>query len=65
MHLIISEIDKLSTENQNSQYLGLIKDRELHGYKLPKNVIIVLTIKDKTALKNISKEIYHLSVVAI
>ena len=48
----------------DKKYYQIIKDREFCGYKLPEDVVIVLTVKDKETLKNISKELYNLCVVA-
>lgn len=62
-YLVISEIDKLE-ESLQDKYYQIVKDREFHGYKLPKDTIIVLTVKDKEGLKNISQELYHFCVVA-
>lgn len=62
-YFIISEIDKLNEDTQN-KYYQIVKDREFYGYKLPKDMIIVLTVKDKEGLKNISKQLYHFCVVA-
>ncbi len=62
-YFIISEIDKLDESLQN-KYYQIVKDREFCGYKLPKDMIIVLTVKDREGLKNISQELYNLCVVA-
>lgn len=62
-YFVITGIDEISTEQQN-RYVGLVKDRELNGYYLPDNCIIVFTVKDKLALKNISPELYRFAVVA-
>ena len=62
-YFVITGIDELSIEDQN-RYVGLVKDRELNGYYLPKNCIIVFTVKDKSTLKNISQDLYHFAVVA-
>ncbi len=62
-YFVITGIDEISTEQQN-RYVGLVKDRELNGYYLPNNCIIVFTVKDRLALKNISPELYHFAVVA-
>lgn len=63
-YFVITDMDEIATERQN-RYLGLVKDRELNGYYLPDNCIIVLSVKDKTTLKKISPELYHFAVVAI
>ena len=62
-YFIISEIDKLNEILQN-KYYQIVKDREFYGYKLPKDMIIVLTVKDREGLKNISQELYNFCVVA-
>lgn len=62
-YFIITEIDKLDTDKQN-KYYQIVKDREFFGVQLPENMIIVLTVKDKEGLKNISRELYNLCVVA-
>ena len=62
-YFVIKGIDEISTEQQN-RYVGLVKDRELNGYYLPKNCIIVFTVKDRSTLKNISQDLYHFAVVA-
>ncbi len=62
-YFVISEIDKLN-ENLQDKYYQIVKDREFSGYKLPKNMIIVLTVKDREGLKKISQELYHFCVVA-
>lgn len=62
-YIIINGIDEINVEMQN-RYIGLVKDRELMGYNLPKNVIILFTVKDKESLKKISGELYNLCVVA-
>lgn len=62
-YFIVDGIDQLNKDTQN-KYYQIVKDREFNGYKLPKDMIIVLTVKDKEGLKNISQELYHLCVVA-
>ena len=63
-YFIIMGIDDVSTEEQN-RYVGLIKDREMNGYFLPNNCIIVLTVKNKDSLRKVSAELNHFAVVAI
>ena len=63
-YFVITNFDSLSIDEQN-RYVSLIKDRELHGYTLPDNIIIVLTVENKEGLKKISPEIYHFCVVSI
>ena len=62
-YFIISEIDKLNESTQN-KYYQIVKDREFYRYKLPKDMIVVLTVKDREGLKNISKELYNFCVIA-
>lgn len=62
-YFIIKGIDELSNEEQE-RYTGIVKDRIFGKYNLPENVVIVLTVKDRENLKNISSELYNLSVVA-
>lgn len=62
-YFIITEIDEISIEQQN-RYEGLVKDREMNGYVLPNNCIIVFTVKDKNNLKNVSSLLYRFSVIA-
>lgn len=62
-YFVIRNIDQIDVEKQN-RYISLVKDRELTGYNLPQNVIIVFTISSKESLNKISKELYHFCVVA-
>lgn len=64
IYFVIKGIDEISESMQN-RYIGLVKDREFNGYKLPDNVIIVFTVKNNEGIKNISKELYHFCVVVI
>ena len=63
-YFVITNFDSLSVDEQN-KYVPIIKDRELLGYTLPDNIIIVLSIENKESLRNISSEIYHFCVVSI
>ena len=63
-YFVITNFDSLSVDEQN-KYVPIIKDRELLGYTLPDNIIIVLSIENEESLKNISSEIYHFCVVTI
>lgn len=63
-YFIIKNISEIKKEQQN-RYLGLVKDRELNGYILPNNTVIIFTIKNKEDLKKISKELYHFCVIGI
>ena len=62
-YLIIHGIDQLNKSSQD-KYYQLVKDREFNGYKLPEDMVIVLTVKDKESLKNLSQELYNFCVVA-
>lgn len=62
-YFVITDIDELSTSDQN-RYVGLVKDREMNGYYLPSNCVIVFTVKDRASLKKVSQELYHFAVVA-
>ncbi len=62
-YFVIEEIDKINLNEQN-KYYQIVKDREFLGYKLPEDIIIVLTVKSKETLKNISQNLYNLCVVA-
>lgn len=62
-YFVITEIDEISMADQE-KYVGLVKDRELNGYYLPSNCIIVFTVKDRNSLKKISKDLYRFAVVA-
>lgn len=62
-YFIITEIDKLNTDMQN-KYYQIVKDREFFGVELLEDMVIVFTVKDKERLKNISRELYNLCVVA-
>lgn len=62
-YFVITDIDEISIEQQN-RYVGIVKDRELNGYYLPNNCIIVFTVKDRASLKKVSQELYHFAVVA-
>lgn len=62
-YFVIKKIDRLNSEMQD-RYYQIVKDREFCGYKLPKDIIIVLTIEGTEGLKNIIPELYHFCVVA-
>lgn len=62
-YFVINEIDQINEELQD-KYYHIIKDREFYGNKLPENMIIVLTVKDRDSLKKISEKLYHFCVVA-
>lgn len=63
-YFVITNFNSLSVDEQN-KYVPLIKDREFLGYRLPDNIIIILTIEDKEELTKISSDIYHFCVVSI
>lgn len=62
-YFVITGIDELPIESQNI-YVGLVKDREINGYYLPNNCVIVFAVKDRAGLKKVSQELYHFAVVA-
>lgn len=62
-YFVIRGIDELTEADQN-RYLGLVKDRFFGGYQLPRNVILVFTVKDRAALTKLSADLYHFCVVA-
>lgn len=62
-YFVITGLDEVSIERQN-RFVGLVKDREFEGYDIPKNCIIVFTVKDNLSLKNVSPQLNHFSVVA-
>ena len=62
-YLVIKDIDKINS-NEQDKYYQIVKDREFCGYRLPEDIIIVLTVKSKETLKNISQKLYNLCVVA-
>ena len=51
-------------ESLQNKYYQIVKDREFFGIKLPKDMIIVLTVKNREGLKNIAKELYNFCVIA-
>lgn len=57
-YFVIKQVDELSAQMQN-RYIGLVKDREMNGYTLPKNCIVIFTVKNKLSLTKISKDLYH------
>lgn len=62
-YFVITDIDQVSFEQQE-RFESLVKDREHNGYYLPKNCIVVFTVKDKFSLSKISPILYHFMVVA-
>lgn len=62
-YFIISNIDEVSFDLQE-RFIPLVKDREIEKYNLPKNCIIVLTVKDEKSYAKISPKLYHFCVVA-
>ena len=63
-YFVIKDIDAVPADVQE-RFVGLVKDREFYGYNLPKNCIVVFTVKDKESLKKISAELYGFAAVAI
>lgn len=63
-YFIIYGLDTLSIDAQN-RYVGLVKDREMNGYNLPRNVVVVFTVDGQERLNKVSAELYHFAVVAI
>ncbi len=61
-YFVITDIDEVSIDMQE-RFVGLVKDRELNGYSLPDNCVIVFTVKDKSSIKNISSNLYHFAVI--
>ena len=62
-YFIVEEIDKIDL-NEQDKFYQIVKDREFFGYKLPEDVIIILTVESKETLKNILQQLYNLCVVA-
>ncbi len=62
-YFVIRGIDVISEELQK-RYVGLVKDREMGGYFLPSNVIIVFTVKDRASVQKIVSDLYRFCVVA-
>lgn len=62
-YFIIKDIETVREELQLT-FAGLVKDREIFGYNIPSNVIIVFTVKNKLNLTKISRELAHFCVVA-
>ena len=63
-YFVIKGIDQVSKAEQE-RFIGLVKDRELNGYFLPRNCIIVFTVQSAKTIKNISGELYTFAIVAI
>ncbi len=64
VYLVITGIDEIDNDKQD-RYIGLVKDREMNGYNLPKNCIVVFSVTSSQSLSKISTDLYHFSVVAI
>ena len=62
-YFVIIDIDEISISEQN-RYVGLVKDREMNGYYLPDNVIVIFTVKNRAGLKKVSEDLYRFAVVA-
>ncbi len=63
VYFIIKDIDKVSIAGQ-SRCVSLVKDREFMNYKLPENCILVFTVKEKTDIRNVIKELYKFCFIA-
>ena len=57
VYFVINNIEKQTEEYQN-RFVGLVKDREMNGYYLPQNIVIVFSVKNKDSIQKISKELY-------
>ena len=62
-YFVIRNVDQVSLQMQDI-YLGLIKDRVLNSYSLPKNAVIVLTVLNKQQLNKLSKQLQRFCIVA-
>ena len=62
-YFVIKAIDGISVDMQE-KYTGIVKDRRFGKYCLPENMIIVLTVSNKDAMKKLSRELYNFCVVA-
>ena len=58
VNFVISNIENQTEECQN-RFVGLVKDREMNGYTLPQNVVIVFPVDSKASIQKISKELYR------
>lgn len=56
--LVIDKIDSISKEEQ-IKFIELLKYKKISSFKLPDNIVIILTMKNKS-IKNINKDIYSL-----
>lgn len=56
--LVIDKIDSITKEEQ-IKFIELLKYKKISSFKLPDNIVIILTMKDKS-IKNINKDIYSL-----
>jgi len=63
VYFVIYGIDEVAKDKQE-RFLGIVKDREFEGYKLPENCIVVFTVKDRSSLQKISNELFHFCIVA-
>ncbi|MGN1222730.1 MAG: hypothetical protein ACI4T1_01190 [Christensenellales bacterium] len=63
-YLVINNMDKADFDMQD-RFVGLIKDREFNGYKLPENIIIALTIENEDNFNKLSDEIRKLALMCM
>ena len=63
-YLVITDIDQIDIKQQN-RYISLVKNRVINNYHLPDNCIIVFTVKNKTAIKKMSPDLYDLTILAL
>lgn len=63
-YLVINNMDKADFDMQD-RFVGLIKDREFNGYKLPENIIIALTIENEDNINKLSEEIRKLALMCM
>ena len=49
-YFVIAGIDEIN-ERLKNKYYQIVRDREFRGYNLPKDIIIVLAVKDRESLK--------------
>ena len=62
-YLIINGIADLQQSKQD-EYVGLVKDRCVGNYVLPKNCIIVFTVRSQNDLSKIAPNLYRLAYFA-
>ena len=62
-YLIITNIDEVSFETQE-RFIGIVKDREIEGYLIPENCVIIFTVKDENNYAKVSPKLYQFCVRA-